>query len=590
MPRKEWRQTVLPNALRSAWKNPQELASAIQLGLELGCAPDVVHAARHLFESDPNRARSVRLLAEALMYSRELFEAQRLLELHLEQHGDESGVLASLAKLRYARGRTDWCEKLLWRALTLNPNEYMAVSWAAGIARERGGDQAQSETVRRIAAMPGSWRAQLSLAWEALNARKLEEALQLYAQALQNAPEPMPAELLMTIGDGLGSKGHLIELVNLVGPRFKPVLHGLNVGARLLQAHLDLGQLDAASAILSHVRAVKNVGWDDALLFWEMQIANARGEVADRVEVTPENVLYLGFDGPLWLDAASPAAELFPARPPYAAAILLLMHTFEWAELDKESKLKGAASIYARALPPFFAEQLEFCLAARARIVTPWVAEGGIPFFAGCSDSDAAAFAGRVPDGCDYVLTGHLKAGGKSGHLELRLVRVKDAKLLGAVGANIDLERPHLDCIPLTNQLLELVNKQTGAAVIMAPGQYRPPLDAEFISYLVGLEELLCVRCMAKAPPTNPDFCIAKRTIIERAIRFALAFPRNVTIRLLLAQTALAMSKVDAPIVGEFRNKLALLHKEHTLSEPTNSVVRGLINAALAADSKAEPI
>jgi hypothetical protein len=321
-----------------------------------------------------------------------------------------------------------------------------------------------------------------------------------------------------------------------------------------------------------------------------MQIANARGEVADRVEVTPENVLYLGFDGPLWLDAASPAAELFPARPPYAAAILLLMHTFEWAELDKESKLKGAASIYARALPPFFAEQLEFCLAARARIVTPWVAEGGIPFFAGCSDSDAAAFAGRVPDGCDYVLTGHLKAGGKSGHLELRLVRVKDAKLLGAVGANIDLERPHLDCIPLTNQLLELVNKQTGAAVIMAPGQYRPPLDAEFISYLVGLEELLCVRCMAKAPPTNPDFCIAKRTIIERAIRFALAFPRNVTIRLLLAQTALAMSKVDAPIVGEFRNKLALLHKEHTLSEPTNSVVRGLINAALAADSKAEPI
>ena len=147
------------------------------------------------------------------------------------------------------------------------------MGWYEVIHHERGGKEAGLAALRRIAELPGSWRAQLGLARDALDRRDLPAAISLYQRALSHA-EPAPADMLMQISGDLGNQGHLPELLELVGLRFDPGKHGLEVGNNLLKAHVDLGQLDGARQILDQLYALKRPDWKETLIPW---IANASG-------------------------------------------------------------------------------------------------------------------------------------------------------------------------------------------------------------------------------------------------------------------------------------------------------------------------
>ena len=282
--RQEWRQKVLPATLEAHWDQPDPLYVDIVAALDDGFRAEVVEASRQLHAIDPNAARGASIRAIVLMEERQLDEAERVLREFLARHGEEGAVLTNLAKVAALREDPAGAEKLLERALEVDPNQGNAVAWYEAICRERGGEAAGLAGLRRIAAFPGSWRAQLGLARAALAAGDLAAALALYRESLARAAiaeGAIPAELLLQMSGDLGqreTRDHLQAIVELVEPQFDAAAHGLEVGNNLLRARLELGQPAAARRILDQLHARNRPDWRGDLALWDAKL-EATGQV-----------------------------------------------------------------------------------------------------------------------------------------------------------------------------------------------------------------------------------------------------------------------------------------------------------------------
>jgi hypothetical protein len=80
----------------------------------------------------------------------------------------------------------------------------------------------------------------------------------------------------MQMTGDLGDCGQLAELLKLAEPEFVPQRHGLLVGNNLIKAHLDLGQIGAASRILEQLYELHRPNWKEQLNLWDSAIARAR--------------------------------------------------------------------------------------------------------------------------------------------------------------------------------------------------------------------------------------------------------------------------------------------------------------------------
>jgi hypothetical protein len=415
----------------------------------------------------------------------------------------------------------------------------------------------------------------------------LEQALAYYHEALSRITKPAPADLLMQISGDLGNAAHLPELLQLVEPHFVAEVHGLPVGNNLIKAHLDLAQLDAARKIVDQLYALKRLDWQKTLSFWDTELAKAR--VAS-TNLNPQKQLktaMLTGDGPVWLKPNSPAAELFPAKTPDGLAICFLCGTAEKATNSKriEHQLADTAGRLTRALPLFFAEQVDFQSRARVQTLIPWIAEEIGGFVLSCvpwTDENAAAQARQSQVKNDFVVTTHLKTQIEPWTVELRLVRTIDGKCLGQLDAAFPSTKPE-DAIPqLAQRLLGLLVEQAEVESQPSAPLYQVPAGLLFPYYLLRLEQLLSVRC-AGMDGVQPNFISGAREIIDGNIQQCLNCPQNVPARLLLMQTLSAMKKVRPEILPEFKDKLALLQKEKPLSEPAHGVVQRILNEVLAA-------
>jgi hypothetical protein len=292
-------------------------------------------------------------------------------------------------------------------------------------------------------------------------------------------------------------------------------------------------------------------------------------------------------DGPVWLKPNSPAAELFPAKTPDGLTVCFLCGTAEKATNSKriEHQLADTAGRLTRALPLFFAEQVDFQSRARVQTLIPWIAEEIGGFVLSCvpwTDENAAAQARQSQVKNDFVVTTHLKTQVEPWTVELRLVRTIDGKCLGQLDAAFPSTKPE-DAIPqLAQRLLGLLVEQAEVETQPTAPLYQVPTGPHFPYYLLRLEQLLSVRC-AGMDGVQPNFISGAREIIDGNIQQCLNCPQNVPARLLLVQTLSAMKKVRPEILPEFKDKLALLQKEKPLSEPAHGVVQRILNEALAA-------
>jgi tetratricopeptide (TPR) repeat protein len=582
-----WRTSVLPGSIKSNWNNPDQLYGIIFGALKDEFRSDVIAAAEQLYKIDSQPERGTCVWGIVLKEEGRLDEAEKVFRDFIAKHGENGSVLTNLAKVYSKRNDEKKSEEILWHALEVDPNQDNGLGWYWIIQKERNGEDAGHEALRRIAALPGSWRAQLWLARTALQSKNLEQALAYYHEALSRITKPAPADLLMQISGDLGNAAHLPELLQLAEPHFVAEIHGLPVGNNLIKAHLDLGQLDAARRIVDQLYALKRLDWQKTLSFWDTEIAKAR--VAS-TNLNPQKQLktaMLTGDGPVWLKPNSPAAELFPVKTPDGIAVCFLCGTAEKATNSKriEHQLADTAGRLTRALPLFFAEQVDFQSRARVQTLIPWIAEEIGGFVLSCvpwTDENAAAQARQSQVKNDFVVTTHLKTQVEPWTVELRLVRTIDGKCLGQLDAVFPSTKPE-DAIPqLAQRLLGLLVEQAEVETQPPAPLYQVPTGLHFPYYLLRVEQLLSVRC-ASMDGVQPNFISGAREIIDGNIQQCLNCPQNVPARLLLAQTLLAMKKVRPDILPEFKDKITLLQKEKPLAEPAHSVVQRIINEVLAA-------
>lgn len=274
--KEQWRKDMLPGILKKSWDNPDQLYAIIAGSLNDGLFQDSHDASRHLWEIDTIPARGVCIYAINLMKLGQLEEAENVLRSYIAMHGEEGTVLTNLAKIQAERNQHELSEQTLWHALELDPNQQNGLGWLIAIYRERSGSKASHDALLRIAQYPSSWRAHLWLARAALEEKDLPEAIRLYKQALSRAPNPAPADMLMQISGDLGQAGQPRELLTLTEPHFVAQIHGLAVGNNLIKAHLDLGELEAAQAILHQLRTLNRPDFKGTLDFWEAEIAKIR--------------------------------------------------------------------------------------------------------------------------------------------------------------------------------------------------------------------------------------------------------------------------------------------------------------------------
>ncbi len=581
-----WRTSVLPGSIKSNWNNPDQLYGIILGSLKDGFRSDIIAATEQLYKIDTQPERGTCVWGIVLMEEGRLDESEKVLRDFIAKHGENGTVLTNLAKIYSQRKDEKKSEETLWHALEVDPNQDNGLGWYWIIHKERNGEAAGLEALRRIAVLPGSWRAQLWIARDALHTRRQEQALTIYQECLARVAKPVPTDFLAQMSGDLGNTGHLPELLRLTEPHFDVKTHGLQVGNNLIKAHLELAQFDAARRIVDQLYALKRLDWQKTLSFWDTEIAKARIAVEKPDPNKKLNVSLLAIDGPVWLKSNSPAAELFPAKTPDDLTVCFLCGTAEKATNSKrtEHQLADAAGRLTRALPLFLAEQVDFQSRAKVQTLIPWIVDeisgfvlGGAPW----SDENAAAHARQSQIKIDFAVSIHLKTQAEPWNVELRLVRTIDEKCLGNLTAAFPSTKPEAAIPQLAQQLLRLLAEQAEVEIQTPPPLYQVPAGLQFPYYLLRLEQLLSVRC-AGMDRVQPDFLSGTRDIIDGNIQQCLNCPQNVPARLLLVQTLSALKKVRPEILTEFKEKLALLQKEKPLPEPVQGVVQRMFNEVLA--------
>jgi tetratricopeptide (TPR) repeat protein len=584
IPREEWRTKVLPHNFQSNWNQPDALANLIHSALNDGFIADALEPARQLHRIDPQPKRSATFLAVILLQLKKYDEAEKVVTDAMRKHGKDGTLLTNLAKAQSGKGDDALSERTLWHALEVDPNLDNGLLWYEAIHRERGGESAGLEALRRVAALPGSWRAQLWIARAALKSKRLEEALQLYSECVARAGKPAPADLLQQISGDLGMAGHVPEVLQLVAPHFDAAAHGLMVGNNLIKAYFDLGQLDAARRILDQLYRQNRGDWKEHLSFWDTEIAKVRVSLHETPKELPA-IAMLTIAGPVWLKSESPAAELFPAKPADAPTVALIGSAAEIITNSKRTQhqMADAPGRMTRALPLFLAEQLEFSGTARVQTLIPWITGEAPAFvFSGVpwEDADAAAYARQTEVKNDYVVIVYLKPNADPWSVELRLVRTIDAKCLGTVTGSFPPGQPEAGLPALAQQLLAVLREQAEVPTSSPPPQYQLPVGAWFGSYLLRLEQLLAVRC-SSMDGVSAGFLSGEREIMDGNLQLCLEHPQNVGVRILFVQTLLALKRARPAVPTEYREKVARLQREKPLPEPAHSVLQRMLNEVL---------
>ncbi len=567
--REQWRKDILPGNLKSNWNDADALSGLVVSALNDGFAADVLAAGEQLYRLDNGSDRGTCIYAIVLMQNNRLQEAEKLLQDYLKTHGDDGVLLTNLAKVYDAQGQHAEAEATLWRALELDPNQENGFGWYDAIHRERGGDAAALEAQRRVAALPGSWRAQLWLARAALVDGNMAQAVEYYQQCLSRTPQPVPTDVLMQISGDLGNNGRLAEIIQLVKPHFDPLVHGLTVGNNLIKAHIDLHQIDAAQQILEQLHIQKRPDWKEYLNFWDTEIAKARIEPPTPLPDRPLEMELMVIEGPVWLPQSSQFTALFGEKPQSLPVVSFLGSSAEVANAPEqaERQLADAPGRLSRSLPLFLAERVELGMLARSATFFPTIAgEGGGFILAGAAWDDEQALSFVKNSGpSDYVVLTHLQCTSAPWTVQVRVLRTADGVCIGELSTACPPTDPGPAALLLTQELARCLHARTPLQPIPFPARYQAP--AEYLGdYLLRLEQLLAVRNAASRPPSFSSLH-GEREIIDGNLQLCLAYPENVTVRVLLLQTLAYMKKVKPEVVEEFRERVEKLEREYALAE-----------------------
>ncbi len=570
--KERWRKDVLPGMIKDNWNKPDDLYGIIVGTLYDGFHKDVIKAAKHLYEIDPIRDRASCVLSIVLMKNGKLDEAEQVLRNYISSYGEEGVILTNLAKIQAERGHEDMAEKTLWHALELDPNQDNAVEWWAAIFHERNGKAGYIEALEKVAALDGSWRAQLWLARVSLEKQEYEKARQYYNTIFRRLPVP-PSDVMMQISGDLGKAGRLHDLVELCGQRFDPELHGLMVGNNLMKAYIELKDTESARTILNSLYSLNRPEWREHLQFWEDQIDRASeiyGCSGKKIE-TP--VTTLSLNCPVWAHGLASFEKLLPVKKDDAPGIAFISCSCEFPNMPEEAyrQKTGKEGSLSRTIPLFLAEQVHMLSSAKTIMLVPVITGEGSFVLSG-EPWDRDALVGMASDcKADFILDGHLIAYGNKWQYHGTFIDVHRNAVLEEFSVRIAAKNPGKDVPRITEHVRGIINNHCTLEKEVAPIDYQLPKGKLFGAYLDGISQSLALT-VATAGEFGNNALYGERSILDYLLHLALSDTNSDVTRLMFI-SALAKNKAyGSSIYLEYHKKASKLLKDYPLHGIANEV------------------
>jgi tetratricopeptide (TPR) repeat protein len=407
--------------LQKEWDDANALYTLIVSGLNDGFAADLLPAAERLLEIDDTPERSHTILGIVLMKNGQLDAAESTLRAGMAKVGETGTLLTNLAKVFADRGDEARAEDTLWQAMQADPNLENGFLWWVAIQRDRGGDAGYMHALRTLAALPGSWRAQLWLARHHLERKEIETARALYVDVL--AGGKFDAAALMMISGDLGNHGQIPMALELIGPVYDEHKHDPVAGLNLLRACQELGKVDEGEALLTRLYAlgfapIKQQLDQFAQAFQEMRKESAQ---ATPIDVDSLTIVTIAVDQPIWHYGLRNADWLFSKKAEDAPKIgfFALSKVVDGTE-SAESQREDDLGRFTRAIPLYLAEAAHYWsdYAASTYILN---VEGGGPVVSG-GEIDGNALFDIVPEEMKYFVTGEIACTGEGDDAQWRVV------------------------------------------------------------------------------------------------------------------------------------------------------------------------
>lgn len=306
MPFKQWRTKVLPQNIKSSWNNADALAKWVLGGLRDGLSQDVEKASEHLMKIDSNKERAVCFRANVLMDLKKYQEMEELIINHLKKHPKTGVILTNLATAQNFLGKKEFM-MTLEEGLKLDPNQDKGLLWWAALYNEsaRKGLDISDESAYLMGITEaerkfGGWRAKQCLGSFFANQKKKEVAIHWFEKALQE--KDWMHELLLSITGDLGKNGFIEDALKIVEPVYQPNRDNFFTGTNLLQCYLELRQVDKGQALLDKMFAIRDIGMEERLLWYQGKFNEIRGakKIVPQEDVLAGGITITRIDNPLW--------------------------------------------------------------------------------------------------------------------------------------------------------------------------------------------------------------------------------------------------------------------------------------------------
>ena len=546
----EWREKVLPIALKNHWDNANLLYNDILKAIQNNFISDVEEAAIHLKEIDTIKERGYNTLAILYLKNKEFNKANELLLEYLANNPKTGTILTNLAKSYYGKDEKEKAMEILWEGLTINPNQNNGLPWYASICKDRDGIDGYIDALRRASEIKGSWLPQFLLARHKLNEKNIESAKELLKIALSEGH--VTQEALLVISGELGAKGYSKELIELVEPVYDFNKNDIRVGLNLLQAYLQNKEIEKGENLLNKLMMLERPDLKNALLkisnkFDKLKIEEKASTPKKDVQI---NMMVL--DNPVWGHGLK-TSKWFINNKEVKGNIVVLPYA---DETIREKEIKGyqkdnETSMLSRGIPLYVSEMINYYTDYNNKVVMPFVRDFG-PVITNKQYNEAALEDIGNKINADIVITGSVM-NAEIGYLIKNTIYNMNDKSSKKIEMFIQKE----NFGNRFNEMIKELRSELGGYDQSNNKFYKLAEDKEVLHYLASLGHSL-TQTLIQGKFVDKDLLLGERNILNWYLNMVMAYPENEAIKMMLV-SGIEKSK-------EYGSKVYLEFKKQTLT------------------------
>ena len=546
----EWREKVLPIALKNHWDNANLLYNDILKAIQNNFINDVKDAAIHLKEIDTIKERGYNTLAILYLKNKEFDKANEVLSEYLVNNPKTGTILTNLAKSYYGQDEKEKAIEILWEGLTINPNQNNGLPWYASICKDREGIDGYIDALRRASEIKGSWLPQFLLARYKLNEKNIESAKELLKIALSEGH--VTQEALLVISGELGAKGYSKELIELVEPVYDFNKNDIRVGLNLLQAYLQNKEIEKGENLLNKLMMLERPDLKNALLkisnnFDKLKIEEKASTPKKDVQI---NMMVL--DNPVWGHGLK-TSKWFINNKEVKGNIAVLPYA---DETIKEKEIKGyqrdnETSMLSRGIPLYVSEMINYYTDYNNKVVMPFVRDFG-PVITNKQYNEAALEDIGNKINADIVITGSVM-NAEIGYLIKNTIYNMNDKTSKKIEMFIQKE----NFGNRFNEMIKALRSELDGHEQSNNKFYKLAEDKEVLHYLASLGHSL-TQTLIQGKFVDKDLLLGERNILNWYLNMVMAYPENEAVKMMLV-SGIEKSK-------EYGSKVYLEFKKQTLT------------------------